>query len=138
MASVVLDTIRERAVALTVTRPTTETLERGRVTRVGASVVGVTGHMQPLSPKEMRLVPEGLNQLEWWNIWTLAEVKTGDLITDGTAPSVTALQLEYWNEGPFWRVQGTVVTEDEGIPLTIATVGSATGDGFASAVGVRA
>ena len=60
----ILDTIREESVPLTVNRTTQETQERGHVIPGVTVIAGVEGHMQPLSPKEMRTVPEGMNTME--------------------------------------------------------------------------
>ena len=107
----ILDTIRDFAEPLTVSRASTETIERGHVIPGRVAVVGVEGHMQPLSPKEMRLVPEGMNTMEWHHIWTLSEIKEDDLITDGSAVLVKVIRLEHWKEGPFWHGQGVKVDD---------------------------
>ncbi len=133
--SEVLDTIRDESVLLTVNRLTGEVVTRSRVQRVLSGVVGVLGHMQPLSPKELRLVPPGLNTLEWWHIWALSELMESDEVTDGTAPTVTVQKLESWKEGPFWHAQATKVTDTAGIPTIIASVGSTTGSSSVSGVG---
>ena len=118
----VLDTIRDFAVPLSVTRLKNEDAVDGFVSLVTESIAGVTGHMQPLSPKELRYVPQGLNTLEWWNIWSLVEIFAQDQVTDGTAPIVTVQKLESWKEAPFWHTQGIVVTDDISFPPSIYIV----------------
>ena len=113
----IADTIRDFSEPLTVLRPTTQTTRYGFTTLVDVSVANVTGHMQPLSDKELRYVPEGINTLEWWNIWSLDELKNGDKVTDGSAPIVTVSKLKAWKEGTFWHVQGVVVDDDTVLPL---------------------
>lgn len=113
------DVIRRRAVALTVTRIDSETVDAGgNVAQVPAAVAGVTGHMQPLEDKELRNLPEGQLHLDWWNIWALAEIKNGDTVTDGTAPTVRVQGVKYWKEGPFWHGRGAAVTDTLGYPDT--------------------
>ena len=114
----VLDTIRDFAEPLTVTRPNREQVTDGYVTPTTISVAGVTGHMQPMSDKERRDMPEGTNTLEWWNIWTLAAIQIGDVITDasGVPPSVTVKKLKPWKEGPFWHGQGVIVDDTTALP----------------------
>ncbi len=109
--SEVLDTIREHSTILTVSRATTEVVERGIVIPGRADVSDIEGHMQPLSPKEMRMVPEGMNTLAWYHIWALTEIVEDDLITDGSSLVVKVLKLEFWKEGPFWHGQGVKVTD---------------------------
>ncbi len=114
----VLDTIRDFAELLTVLRPGKEQVTDGYVTPTTVSVAGVTGHMQPMSDKELRYVPEGLNHLEWWNIWALAEIRLRDVITDasGIPPAVTVTKLKVWKEGPFWHGQGVIVDDETALP----------------------
>ncbi len=52
----ILDTIEEFSVPLTVSRTTRETIVRGHAVPGTVVVGGIEGHMQPLSPKEMRKV----------------------------------------------------------------------------------
>lgn len=111
------DVIRRHAVPLTVTRPTTQTTRYGYVTRQGVAVAGITGHMQPMSDKELRFVPEGMNTQEWWNIWSQGALQVGDQVTDGTAPTVTVVKFKYWKEGVFYHTQGTVVDDQTVLPL---------------------
>lgn len=108
----VLDTIREFSVPLTVNRTTQETVERGYVIPGTVVASGIEGAMQPLSPKELRMVPEGMNTMEWHNIWTLQEIKEDDLVTDGTAVVVRVMKVEYWKEAPFWHGQGVKVDDE--------------------------
>lgn len=107
----VLDTIRDFGVPLTVNRATGETVERGWSTPGRTAVLSVEGHMQPLSDREMRFVPEGMNTLEWHNIWSLQELVEDDLVDDGSAPVVKVVKFKYWKEGPFWHAQGVTVDE---------------------------
>ncbi len=111
------DVIRRRAIPLTVLRPDTETPDHGYVTRTGVAVSGVTGHMQPLSDKEQRFVPEGMNTLEWWNVWSQQEIQEGDQVDDGSAPTVTVAKVKYWKEGLYWHAQGTLVTDGTALAL---------------------
>ena len=113
----ILDTIREHSGPLTINRTTQETVERGYVIPGTIVVAGVEGHMQPLSPKELRLVPEGMNTMEWHNIWALSEIRLDDLITDGTTLVVKVVKLESWKEAPFWHGQGVKV--DDALARTI-------------------
>ena len=107
----ILDTIREHSVPLTVSRATDEVVQRGIVIPGTTAVLGIEGHMQPLSPREMRFVPEGENTLEWHHIWALSEIIEGDFITDGSAVVVRVARVESWKEGPFWHGQGTKVVD---------------------------
>lgn len=115
----VLDTIREFSEPLTVNRPDYKNTVDGYVSQTSLAVAGITGHMQPLSPRELRYVPEGDNTLEWWNVWTLAEIKLGDTITDssGLVPTVTISKIELWKEGPFWKGQGVIVDDVRALRL---------------------
>lgn len=112
----VLDTIREFAVPLTVNRPTGEDRAAGFGGKTYTAITGVQGHMQPLSPRELRFVPEGENTLEWYHVWSLSEIKEDDLVTDGTAPTVLIARLEYWKEAGFWHGQGSKVTDRRILP----------------------
>ena len=67
--------------------------------------------MQPLSPRELRLVPEGMNTMEWHHIWALTAVKVDDLVTDASAVVVKVVKVEYWKEAPFWHAQGVKVED---------------------------
>ncbi len=132
----VLDTIREFAEVLTVLRPAGEVNTGGYVRRTASAVAGVNGHMQPMDDRDLRYVPEGLNTLEWWNIWSLQEIRVGDTVTDasGLVPVVTVRKRKLWKEGPFWHCQGTIV--DDATALTplyegtgVATLPAMTGAG---------
>lgn len=113
----ILDTIREHSGPLTVNRTTQETLERGYAIPGTIVVVGIEGHMQPLSPKELRMVPDGMNTMEWHHIWALTEIKEDDLITDGSTVVVRVVNVEPWKEAPFWHGQGVKV--DDALARTI-------------------
>ena len=108
----ILDTIREVSGPLTVVRTTKEVVERGITIPQGVPVAGIEGTMQPLSPREMRMVPEGTNTLEWWHIWALQPLVVDDLVTDGFAPTVKVMKIENWKEAPFWHAQGTKVDDN--------------------------
>ena len=108
----ILDTIREVSGPLTVTRATTEVVDRGIVVPGSVPVAGIEGHMQPLSPRELRMVPEGMNTLEWWHVWALQPLVVDDQVTDGSAPVIRLLKIETWKEAPFWHAQGTRVDDD--------------------------
>ncbi len=110
------DVIRRRAIPLTVNRPDAQSNQFGFVTRTSSAVVGVTGHMQPLSPKELRFVPEAMNTLEWWHIWSLTQLIEGDTITDGTTPVITVIRVERWVEGDFYHAQGALVDDQTALP----------------------
>ncbi len=107
----ILDTIREHSGPLTVSRAESETIQRGYTVPGAIVVSGIEGHIQPLSPKELRLTPAGMNEMEWHHIWALSEIKVDDLITDGTAPAVKVLKLEHWKEAPYWHGQGVIVDD---------------------------
>ena len=107
----ILDTIREYSVPLTVSRTDKETVQRGIVIPGTSVVSGIEGHMQPLSPRELRFVPEGMNTMQWHNIWTLSEILEDDYVTDGTAVVVRVVTVEPWKEGPFWHGQGVAVDD---------------------------
>ena len=113
----ILDTIREESVPLTVNRTTQETHERGYAIPGTTVIAGVEGHMQPLSPREMRTVPEGMGTQEWHHIWALQEIKVDDMVTDGTAVVVKVIRVEFWKEAPFWHGQGVKV--DDALARTI-------------------
>ncbi len=105
------DTIREHSITLTVNRTTEETVVRGYAMPGTTAVANIEGHMQPLSPKELRMVPEGMNTMEWHHIWALDEIKEDDLIDNGSAPVVKVKNVEFWKEAPFWHGQGVVVKD---------------------------
>ncbi len=118
------DVIKRREVALTVTRPTQESVQFGYATRESSAVAGVLGHMQPLSDRELRFVPEGMNTLEWWNIWSETELLESDQVTDGTAPTVTVVKHKFWKEGIFYHVQGTRVDDATALTAIINGIGA--------------
>ena len=114
----ITDTIRDFAEPLTVIRPTDQTTDYGFTNQRGAAVTGVTGHMQPLSDKELRFMPEGLNTQETWNIWSLAEILEGDQVNDDSgSPIVTVIRLKFWKEGAFWHTQGVLVDDATALVL---------------------
>lgn len=130
----VSDVIARRAIALTLLRPVEQAIVDGYVTPSTESIAAITGHMQPLSPREMRLVPEGQNQLEWWHVWSMDEIKVDDIVTDAGQPAVTVMRVEYWKEGAFYHAQGTKITDYTLLPgglgaaiieITAAGVGTA-------------
>lgn len=96
---------------MTITRPSVETRDFGFGAKTTAGVSDIKGHMQPLSPKELRNLPPGQSHLEWFHIWTLTEIFVDDRITDGTAATVTVQRVEHWKEGPFWHGHGVKVTD---------------------------
>lgn len=107
----ILDTIREVSGPLTVNRTTEETVVRGHVIPGTTAVLGIEGHMQPLNSVELRLVPEGMNTLEWHHVWALTEIKEDDLISDGTTPVIKIMNVDPWKEAPFWHAQGVKVID---------------------------
>lgn len=113
----VLDTIRDFAEPLTVLRTDRETLERGYAVPGTTAVLGVSGHMQFMSDRELRMVPEGMNTMEWYNIWALQQIKVDDFVNDSTGVVVRVLKVKPWKEGPFWHAQG--VTVEDAIARTI-------------------
>lgn len=62
-------------------------------------------HIQPLTDKELRNVPEGQNTMQWMNMWSLSEIKDQDLID-----IYTVQKVKYWPEGPFWKAQAVKVS----------------------------
>lgn len=113
----ILDTIRDFQELLTVNRPYAESPVDGYVTTSTQSIADVYGHMQPMSDKELRFVPEGMNTLEWWNVWTLSAIQTRDLVSDSSgSPVITIIKFKIWREGPFWHGQGVLVDDDTILP----------------------
>ncbi len=84
--------------------------------------------MQPMTAEELRNKPEGQNTWEWWNIWSLQELKTADQISDGFAPTVTVEKVELWKEGnpAFYHAQGVKVTDDDVLTPIVTGVGAGT------------
>ena len=103
----VSDVISRRAIALTLQRPNEASIVGGYVTPGLGVISGILGQMQPLSPKELRFVPEGTNTLEWWHIWSLSELKENDIVSDAGLQAVTVIRIEFWKEGTFHHAQGT-------------------------------
>jgi len=104
------DLIAEYAVPVTVYRPGVTTTVDGYRTRAPDTVINTEVHFQPMSPKELRNVPEGQNTLEWYVGWSEIELKVKDKIDMGGI-AVTVQRREYWPEGPFWKVQASNVTD---------------------------
>ena len=110
------EVIWERGLPLTVNRWQGDAVSGGYVTPQYAAVTGLIGHMQPLTDKELRQVPEGQNTLEWWNVWCTGALEVGDYVTDGVAPLVKLLKRQYWKEGEFWHMQGVKTTDNLTLP----------------------
>ena len=128
----VSDVIARRAIALTLLRPVEDAIVDGYVTPTTESIAGITGHMQPLSGLELRFVPEGMVTLEWWNIWSLDELREADIVTDGNTVAVTVIRVDRWKEGAFYHAQGTKITDYTLLPgglgaATIIPTATATG-----------
>ncbi len=128
----VSDVIARRAIALTLLRPVEDAIVDGYVTPTTESIAGTTGHMQPLSGLELRFVPEGMVTLEWWNIWSLDELREADIVTDGNTVAVTVIRVDRWKEGAFYHAQGTKITDYTLLPgglgaATIIPTATATG-----------
>lgn len=129
----ILDTIREHSGPLTVSRTTEETVTRGIVIPGTVSVAGIEGHMQPLSPRELLLMPEGSRTQEWWHIWALQELLEDDFVTDGTAVVVRVVKREFWKEAPFWHVQGVKTNVDLSRIFLLTGIGAPIFPDFTSA-----
>lgn len=122
------DLLQDFMVPVTLTRPISEAVSVGFVTEIKVPILGATGHMQPLSPRELRNVPEGQNTLEWWNVWSQSEIRVKDIVTEPGKQTVVIQRVETWVEGKFWHAQGTKVTDFTDLPSTYVTgVGSAVG-----------
>ena len=102
----VLGTIRKRSS----TQPLIRSMGSTVIDRVNTPNTPLTTtidvHIQPLSDKELRNVPEGQNTLEWVNIWSVSEIKNKDVIS-----IYTVQKVKYWAEGPFWKAQAVKVTD---------------------------
>lgn len=93
--------IRKNAVDLTlVRRVVTHVGGYAKDTDTSSTVKGV---IQPMSPKELRNVPEGQNTLEWRNVWSETELRNRDLITDPEGNQFTLQSVEFWREGIFYK-----------------------------------
>lgn len=61
----------------------------------------IKAHVQPLSGKELRDVPEGQNATDMRNVWSETQMAVRDLIEiDGLDFEIKNVQ--YWDEGRFW------------------------------------
>ena len=94
------------------------TLTRNAVSLVGGykvetpTVSTISGVIQPMSPKELLNVDEGQRTKIWLNIWTRAQLKARDVLTDPEGQEVTVQKVDFWREGSFYKCEGTRVDHD--------------------------
>ena len=119
----VSDVIRRRAIPFTVVRRVRSVVINGFRSSETAPVSGITGHIQPLTPEELRNLAEGQNSLARYNVWSLSELKNTDQVSDGSAPTLILQAVEYWKEGPFYHALGSIVDDDNVLPAVITGAG---------------
>jgi hypothetical protein len=91
---------------------TGNTTTNGYLTNTYADEVNIKAVIQPMSPKELRNVPEGQNTLDWISAWVRNSINLKDIIIyNGNEYEVQ--KKEYWNETPYNKVSA-VITKDEG------------------------
>jgi len=99
-----ISVIRKRSKTLPLIRSNGSTFVNRVNTPLPTTNTTISAHVQPLSDKELRNVPEGQNTMEWINIWSLSEIKPKDLIGVHTVQKV-----KYWEEGKYWKAQAVKV-----------------------------
>lgn len=108
MASVaILSVIRAHAIDVTLVRRTAGTNARGYTTNSDSSSV-IQAVIQPMTPKEMRNLPEGQDVLEANHIWSEIELRERDLVTNPEGIRFTIQGVEFWREGPFYHATALV------------------------------
>lgn len=100
--------IRKRAKTVTRSRPgATTTVDGYRGTGANTDT-SIQAHIQPMTAKELRNVPEGQNTMEWVNIWSLSDLQEGDQIIDG---GKTYEVQRYKERGDFFKAEAVRVVD---------------------------
>lgn len=105
-----LNTVKHYSKPRILKRPGSITVADGFKTRAADTVIPIDAAVQPLSPKELRNVPEGQNELEWKNIWSGSEMKNKDKV-EVNGIDYTIQKVEYWEEGSFYHAKAVKVIE---------------------------
>ena len=97
--------IRRRQIDLQRVRPGAESITDGFVTRAAGTPETIKGHIQPLTPEELRHLPEGQDSRNTRKIWTyLTDLQENDEITDPLDGQTLIVQkVEFWREGGFYE-----------------------------------
>ena len=108
MASVaILSVIRAHLEDVTLVRRTAGTSSRGHATNTDAAST-IKATIQPMTPKEMRNLPNGQDVIEANHIWSETELRERDLVTNPEGTQFTVQGVEFWREGPFYHATGVV------------------------------
>lgn len=105
MASAI-DVIKRHGRKLAVQTPKAKTITDGYAIDNGSTQRYVIGTIQPLSPKELRNMPEGQNAADWRNVWSVSELLLRDRVQIDSQ-WYTVQRVEFWDEGKFWKAQVT-------------------------------
>ena len=103
--------IRKYQITLSLLRPGAETRSDGIPTRAAGTPQDFIAHIQPLTPQEIRHLPEGEDARNWRNVWVIdglnaVEPQINDEITDPDDGQTLIVQkVEHWREGGFRKAQ---------------------------------
>ena len=99
------EAIRDLEVDLTFVRKRTDqqVVVDGIATSPKDSAVAFKGAIQPLTPRDLRHLPEGQDARDIRNIWTSTELFVNDEIDDGGEIFVVQ-SVVFWREGQFFKV----------------------------------
>lgn len=100
--------IRKRAKAVTRLRPGATTTVNGYRTSAAPASDPIQAHIQPMSPKELRNVPEGQNTMEWVSVWSLFDLQENDKIVDG---GKTYEVQRFKDRGDFFKAEAVRVVD---------------------------
>lgn len=70
----------------------------------------IKAHIQPMTQKELRNVPEGQNTLQWISIWSEANIHEKATIVYGGA-TYTIQKVEFWDDGGFYKAAAVHVED---------------------------
>jgi len=102
--------LKKRVKPVTHKRPGVESTVNGFRVPAAAVISTIEAYVQPMSPKELRNVPEGQNTVAWYSIWALSEVRNKDVITwEGS--DYTVQRATGRPEGGFWRASAVHVND---------------------------
>lgn len=109
----VLDVIRRHQVTLTLERPGAVSIVDGFAVEGAPTQSQIQAAIQPMSPEELRNVPEGQNTLDWRNVWSQSELRVRDQVIQ-SGRNFTIQRVEHWPEGGFYKAQAVAVDEQAG------------------------
>ncbi len=107
----VVDVIRRRLETVALERRAGITIVDGFPKEGTPTTSNIQAHVQQAQAKDLRNLPPGQSTQDWRVCWTETELLGADRITINGV-QYTVQQVEFWDQGPFYKALMTDVDEE--------------------------